>query len=342
MPGVAHARRAGRRGRGRGRRRRHARPARQLGDGCALPPRALPAGHGPGGDARPDGADAGQDERRRCSALQVGQAVGALATETAQRHRGRAAAGRPTGPSRCCRPTSRRSPRASASTSTRCASTSPSARPPGCGCSPRCRGSAPQLVAAVRDYARDISIDTDRDRVGAAVGRPSDPTALQSGAAGPAVHAPSPARPSAPRWPGSRPTSRSSRAGSTSSPTGPPRGAPAAGGRARRGGPPPSRHRRPGREAFTGLVGLELRPRRLRDAAEPVGRPRGRRTASTGRDARLGAPRRRADRRPTSTTRWATSSGSRHLAAAPTWTPRSTRSCARASPTRHRERPRDG
>ena len=45
--------------------------------------------------------------------------------------------------------------------SARSGSTSPSARPPGPGCSPRCRGSARSSEAAVRDYARNITIDTD-------------------------------------------------------------------------------------------------------------------------------------------------------------------------------------
>ena len=154
----------------------------------------------------------------------------------------------------------------------------------------------PQLVAAVRDYARDITIDTDRDReqrlqsVDPQRRRP--PSSRPCGTSCSARRRPPP---SAPPWSGSRPRSPSSRAGSTSSPSAPRPGTcrtSAALGEA-------LRRRRatggPAEKTFAGLVGLELRPRRLHDAAnlwaalEQAG-------GAEGRDARLGPPRRRADR----------------------------------------------
>ena len=62
----------------------------------------------------------------------------------------------------------------------------------------------------------------------------------------------------------------------------------------------------PAEQTFAALVGLELRPRRLRDASALWGAlrdARGRRGPRRG----LGAPRPAADERPTSTTRWASS-----------------------------------
>ena len=106
---LAHPRRAGRRGRRAAPSATPCAPSSSSSARARLPEGMLPAGHGPRRDARPDGADAGQDERRDVRA--AGRPGRRHARDRdGQRHRGRAAAGAPTGPSRCCPPTSRRSP----------------------------------------------------------------------------------------------------------------------------------------------------------------------------------------------------------------------------------------
>ena len=93
----------------------------------------------------------------------------------------------------------------------------------------------------------------------------------------------------------------------------------------------------PAEKAFGALVGLELRPRRLRDAAnlfaalEDSG-------GAGGPRRRLAPPRPRARAPPTSTTRWATSSG-RHGPRATRWMPRSTACCAARTPRDRMPRP---
>ena len=196
---------------------------------------------------------------------------------------------------------------------------------------------APALLAAVRDYAADISIDT--TAIEEAVGSidPSDPEAVQQALQG-RMFAPqhSPAQQAA--------LARletllalvegwvdvvADRATREHLPQ-----ADALGEAVRRrratGGP--------AEKAFGALVGLELRPRRLRDAAnlfaalEESGGPAVRDGAWRHPDLRR-AP-------PTSTTRWATSSG--RPARRPTrWMPRSTACCA-ARTTRDGCRPRAG
>ena len=264
MPTWRTPRRARRRGRRPRRRRRHARPARAARRGRAA--RGDPARrHGPRGPARPDGADAGQDER-----LDVRPAGRPGRRRPRhrdrQRHRGRPAARRPTGRWPCCPPTSRPSPRAWGSTSTRCASTSPSARPPGSGCSPRCRGSGRSCwPRCATTPATSPSTPTASSRP-CSRSTPATPTALQAALQDQLFRPdPSPAQRAA--------LARletylalvegwvdvvAERATREHLPQ-----AAALGEAVRRrratGGP--------AEKAFAGLVGLELRPRRLRDAA---------------------------------------------------------------------------
>ena len=226
-----------------------------------------------------------------------------------QRHRGRAAAGpghrrrAAAGQRRGLRRGARGRPRP------RCGSTSPCARPPACGCSPTCRGSARSCSPPSQAYARDISIDTDRIESALQSVDPTRPGRHAVSAAGPAVHAPSrpgpagraePARdlPGPGRGLGRRRRRPRHRARTCRT--------------ARRSGEAVRRRRAaggPAEQTFAALVGLELRPRRLRDAANLWAALRGQRRRG-GRDGGLGAtPTWRRPRR-TSTTRWATSSGS--------------------------------
>ena len=262
---------------------------------------------------------------------QVGPGRRRARRRPAQRHRGRAAARRAATPSRCCRRTSPRSPRAWRSTW------------------PQVR-----LYLAVREAAR-VRLFADvpwlgaaagrggaglrprhqhrhrADRVGAAVGRPHRPRRDAVGAAGPAVHAPS-------RAPAQRAALGrletylalvegwvdvvAERATAGHLPHG---------RRAGRGRTPPPRHRRPGREDVRRPGRPRAAPAPAARRREPLGRPRGRRRGRRPR-RRLGATPTSRRPRPTSTTRWATSSARAAPAAATTWTPPSTRSCARASP----------
>ena len=105
------------------------------------------------------------------------------------------------------------------------------------------------------------------DRGGGRLDRPLRPRGGAAGAAGPDVRARSPPRPSRPPWPGSRPCSPSSRAGSTSSPTAPPATTCRRPTRSARPCAAAAPRVAPAEKAFGALVGLELRPRRLRDAA---------------------------------------------------------------------------
>ena len=167
---------------------------------------------------------------------------------------------------RCCRPTSRPSPRASRSTSSRCGSTSPSGRRPGSASSPTSRGSARSCSPRSRT-TRATSRSTPRASSGR-WSRSTRPMRRPSRTSSPGRSSrPSRARASRPPSPASRRGSRSSKAGSTSSAPGRPGpDLPQAGAlgetvRRRRatGGP--------AEKTFAALVGLELRPRRLRDAA---------------------------------------------------------------------------
>ena len=106
-----------------------------------------------------------------------------------------------------------------------------------------------------------------RHRGGGRLDRPLRPRGRAAGAAGPDVRARALPRRSRPPWPGSRRCSPWSRAGSTSSPTGPPATTCPRPTRSARpcgaAGPPAGRPRR----RSGPWSGLELRPRRLRDAA---------------------------------------------------------------------------
>ena len=180
---------------------------------------------------------------------------------------------------------------------------------------------APALLAAVRDYAADISIDTERHRGGGRLDRPLRPRGRAAGAAGPDVRARSPPPPSRPRWPGSRRSSPWSRAGSTSSPT----------------GRPATTCRSPTRSVRRCAVAAPRagRPRRRSErssasscdrdgcATRRTSSPRSRTPAAPPRATAPGATPTSRRARPTSTTRWATSSG--RPARRPTrWMPRST------------------
>ena len=186
----------------------------------------------------------------------------------------------------------------------------------------------PQLLAAVRDYARDISIDTDAIESALQLDRPDRPrghaAALQD-----RLFAPEPS-PGAAGRPGRLETLLALVEGwvdvvADRATARPPAARPTRSGEA-------VRRRRatggPAEKAFGALVGLELRPRRLRDAAnlwaalEESGGGAPPATAP-GRTPTSRRP------RPTSTTRWATSSGPRSPQAATRWTPRSTRPAAR-------------
>ena len=197
---------------------------------------------------------------------------------------------------------------------TRCGSTSRCARLRTTGCSRTCRGCARTCVDAVAAYARGITVDTARLEEAIGTHRPDRPGVAAARAAPAACSSPR-TRPSRrPRWPGWRPRSRWSRAGSTRWSTPPPRpqlpGADALRETVRRrratGGP--------AEQTFASLVGLELRPRRLRDAAA-LWRAVLARARPDGREARLGAPRPAADgRRPRRP------GGLRPAAAPPRWT----------------------
>ena len=265
----------------------------QLGDG-ALPEGMLP----PGMDAS---AMLGQMEPMitRMSGsmfgLQVGQALGTLATETVSRHRGRASRSRPTARSPCSPPTSRPSPTAS-----------------------EVDLDQVRLYLAVREAARvrlfaEVPVDRAAaahrgpglrprhqhrhrpHRVGAAVRRPERRLGAAVGAAGPAVPARPEPGPAAPRSSGWRPTSPSSRAGSTSSPT----GRPATTCRRR---PPSARRsaavaRRAGRPRRRSPRSSASSCARAGCATPPTSGPPWRTgTAPQGRDAALGPPRRRPHR----------------------------------------------
>ena len=206
----------------RGRRRRHARPAPELGDGSQLPPGSCPPAWTPaamigqmepmlakmsGVDVRRAGRPGGRRPRRRgaSAAPRSGcrsspdRPVALLPANVAAFAEGlevdldrgaplpRPARGRPPAAVR---------PRAVA----RRRSWSPRSR------------TTPAASASTPSRSRRRCS-----------GRPHRPEPRCSGAAGPAVRAPSRRPRSGPRWPGWRPTSPWSRAGSTSWPTGPPR-----------------------------------------------------------------------------------------------------------------------
>ena len=176
------------------------------------------------------------------------------------------------------------------------------------------------LVAAVEDYARGITVDTARHRAGRAASTSTDPEALQRGPQRRRVRAAAtPPEQQAALRPARDGCSPSSRAGSTRSSTPPP--APAAGAAALR---ETLRRRRaaggPAEQTFATLVGLELRPRRLREAAalwrassprRGSGRPRRRlvapRPAADGRGPRRpGRLRQRLSRRRWTSPGWTT------------------------------------
>ena len=168
---------------------------------------------------------------------------------------------------------------------------------------------APALLAAVRDYAADISIDT--TAIEEAVGSidPSDPEAVQQALQG-RMFAPqhSPAQQAAlarletllalvEGWV------------DVVADRGHPR-APPAGRRARRGRAPPPGHGRAGREGVRCARRARAAPAPAARRGEPVRRARG--VRRRGRPRRRLAPSRpRSRARPTSTTRWATSSARR-------------------------------
>ena len=242
-------------------------------------------GRWPGACSRPSWGTASAPSPPTCSARPGGPAL--LDTEDVQR----------------CRPTSRRSPRVSASTSARFASTSRSARPPAPGCSPRsvaraaARGGGPGLRAEHHHrHRRHRGAGPEMDL--------QNPAGIQEALRTSCSRRRRP-RNSVPRSTGSRRRWRSSRAGSTSSPN----------RRPRRISRTPTRSARrcarrrvsgPAQKTFSGLVGLELRPRRLKDAKnlwaalENAG-------GAEFRDAPSRAPRHRADRsrprRPAGTSR---------------------------------------
>ena len=172
---------------------------------------------------------------------------------------------------------------------TRCGSTWPCARPPTSGSSRTCRGCARTCSARSRATRAGIKVDT--AKLEEAVGQldPHEPGAAAGGA--PAGHVPAGGHPGAEGRPG--PSGDGARAG---------RGLGGRGGRTR----PPSRGCRPrtrcarrcaaagptggpAEQTFATLIGLELRPRRLRDAARACG-------PSLDRRARRGRPRRRCGR----------------------------------------------
>ena len=183
---------------------------------------------------------------------------------------------------RCCRPTSAPSPRGSTSPRRTCGSTSRCARPPTSGCSPTCRGSTPTWSPRSRTTAAAPPSTSTASRPRSREIDPTNPAALQE-AMQRAVRAAEDARPAG----GARPPRDHAR---------PRRGL------GRRGRHPG--HRRtdadggklqeivrrrraaggPAEDAFAALVGLELRPRRLRDAATLWGSLRSRKGAAA-RDA---------------------------------------------------------
>ena len=236
----------------------------QLGEG-GLPEGMLPAGMDPA-------AMLGQMEPMLAKmsgamfGLQVGQAVGTLATETVSGTEvGLPLVGRPVGRA-AARPTSRPSPRGSGSTSTRCASTSPSARPPGCGCSPRCRGSGRSWWPPCATTPATSASTPTGSRRPCSRSTPATPTALQS-ALQDQLFRPDPS-----------PAQRAALARLETYLALVEGWVDVVADRATREHLPQSaalgeavRRRRatggPAEKAFAGLVGLELRPRRLRDAA---------------------------------------------------------------------------
>ena len=127
------------------------------------------------------------------------------------------------------------------------------------------------LVAAVEDYGRGTTDRhvQDRGRPCAASTRRTRPRSRRRWrAASSSRRRPPPSRPHSSAW---RPRSRSSRAGSTRWSARPPRlgcPAPASSRRRSAGG---ARLAAPPSPTFAALVGLELRPRRLRDASDAVG-----------------------------------------------------------------------
>ena len=197
---------------------------------------------------------------------QVGQALGTLATEVTSLDRGRP----PARPGRC-RGVAARGRRPLRRGSRRPARGGPAVpRGPRGGAPPAVR---PRPVAArpparrgprVRrgDHGRHLAVRGARSQP-----RPERPRVDAAGdRRGPVRSRPS-RPPSRPRWPGSRPRSRSSRAGSTPS-------RPRRQGATCRASPAlqeTTRRRRatggPAERTFASLVGLELRPRRLREAA---------------------------------------------------------------------------
>ncbi len=125
---------------------------------------------------------------------------------------------------------------------------------------------APALLAAVRDYAADISIDTTAIEEAVGLDRPLGPRGRPAGAAGQDVRAPALPRPAGRPGPPRDPARARRGVGRRRQRPRHPR-APAAGRRARRGRAPPPRHGRTGRE------GLRC-PRRARAAAAPAARRR--------------------------------------------------------------------
>ena len=165
-----------------------------------------------------------------------------------------------------CPTTSPSSPRASTCPRRTSWSSSRCARPPTSGCTPTCRGCAATSSARSRTTAAAPRSTSPGSRSSCAAStRPTRPRCRRRWARACSSRRRPP--PSRPRCNGSRPCSRWSRAGSTTS------SAQAAGERL------PSavklreivRRRRaaggPAEDTFAALVGLELRPRRLRDAA---------------------------------------------------------------------------
>ena len=189
--------------------------------------RAGRAGRGPG--VRRDGRGAARGDARMAAPLmgmmsqigglifggQVGQALGTLATEVVARARSACRSARPGSP-RCCPSRCARSARASTSRLEEVrlfVALREAAHHRLFGHVPWLRG---HLLAAVRSYAEGIVVDTSRfEELARGSTRPTPRRCSARSATGCSSRPPRPRK--RPRWPGSRPPSRWSRAGSTRS-----------------------------------------------------------------------------------------------------------------------------
>ena len=241
---------------------------------------AMPRAGGRAG--RPAAADDAQHRRRRCSARRSAR----RSARSRWRWSARPTSGcrsRPAGHGGAAAGQRRpRSARASRSRPTRCGCTSRCARPPTSGCSRTCRGCARTCSTRSTAYARGITVDTARLEEAVGAHRPVRPRVDAAGADRRAVRARGHPGAEGRRWPGSRPRSRWSRAGSTRSSTRPPprrcRPRPRCARPYAAAGPPAARPSRPS----PSLVGL-------RAAAPPAAR-RGGAVAGGARRARPGRP----------------------------------------------------